>query len=455
MASIVSSSSNLTAGFIDLATYEEMEKFIYPMVEATNYFVRETQASAWFTQIPVVLSRASGQPGFGQEFSVSISRAGDYLLQSWMRLSLPACTVSDAKPLTYISWTPNLMHNIIREVSITFNDLCAAKFDSYHLDFITAFMTPKGKEDGYNQMIGNTPDLTTPAKTLPAKILNLPLPLFYSKDTGVSLPTASLPYNDMRLVFHFSNLADVMTAYDLTFDEEGTLTEAKARAPVVDDFVGAVPEIKNCQVWCNYALVSNESRRAMGSEPRDILIEQSQRAPVASFAPFQNPYASFDIRFSHAIKAFFFGAENRTIQGQKSNYTTQSPLVSFVDGAPVIIHSPGVDPIAELSLIYENTHRLAAMGSDYYSLIQPYYQDKMKIPTETGYHMYSYALDLADPDPTGSTNFGKLTNISLVPVGSTEAQAANEAGEVFNFVCFAINMNVVRIAGGALGFPIL
>ena len=53
--------STLTSGFIDLATFDEMEKYSYGGDDATAYFCRETKKSTWFTQIPVVLSKASGQ----------------------------------------------------------------------------------------------------------------------------------------------------------------------------------------------------------------------------------------------------------------------------------------------------------------------------------------------------------------------------------------------------------
>ena len=81
--------SNLTSGFIDLATFDELEKYMYGGPDATAYFVRETRKSTWFTQVPVILSRASGTPQFDQEWSVTISRAGDYLLQTWLRLCTP------------------------------------------------------------------------------------------------------------------------------------------------------------------------------------------------------------------------------------------------------------------------------------------------------------------------------------------------------------------------------
>ena len=72
------STSNVTSGFIDLATFDEIEKYMYGGPDATAYFVRETRKSTWFTQVPVILSRAAGQADFNQDWSSSVSRAGDF-----------------------------------------------------------------------------------------------------------------------------------------------------------------------------------------------------------------------------------------------------------------------------------------------------------------------------------------------------------------------------------------
>ena len=83
--------ANVTAGFIDLATYDELEKYMYGAGRggcAVSYFVRETKKSTWFTQIPVMLS-IIGTPDFGQQWSAKISKSGDYLLNSWLQFKLP------------------------------------------------------------------------------------------------------------------------------------------------------------------------------------------------------------------------------------------------------------------------------------------------------------------------------------------------------------------------------
>jgi hypothetical protein len=469
--------SNVTSGFIDLATFDEIEKYLYGGHHATAYFVRETRKATWFTQVPVVLSRAAGSPAFGQEWSVAISRAGDYMLQTWLRLTTPevrldrhnsidkrhhhdneGCQTTSAR----IRWTRNFMHNIIRECCITFNDLIASRFDNYHLDFWAAFTVPAGKRNGYNNMIGNFDDMISPKRKIESFTLNLPLPFFYSRDSGVALPTAALPYNEMRINFHFREWHHLLIFEDINANDDEDHDERKDyRVPIQSsDLEGGAPILGNTQVWANYAIVSNDERKRMACAPRDILVEQVQTAPRQSFTPATNTQQSFDIRFSHAIKVLFFAVRNSTHHSEWSNYLTSSPIPSAhcIDFTP----SGAADPILQTSLIYENTNRLAQMGSDYFSLVNPYFHAPV-IPTDTGYHSYSYSLDFISLDPMGSTNYGKLTNVSIVPECSKAAQdGANGRGgrganfkQNYEFIVTAVNNNIIRVSGGALGFPVL
>jgi hypothetical protein len=458
----MATNSNITSGFIDLATFDELEKYLYGGHHSVAYFVRETRKATWFTQVPVVLSRSNGNAEFATDHSVNISRAGDYLLYAWLRVSFPSVTLNDPTNNLRLAWTPNLMHNLIAECCITFNDLVAARFDNYHLDFWAAFTTPAGKQNGYNNMIGNVFTLTQPVGNgvpIPAATLNLPLPLFFARDSGVALGTAALPYNEMRICYTFRNWTELLILYNTAAVPPANPYQTITAA----DLVGGAPVLGPVQTWANYAIVSNDERKRMACAPRNVLIEQVQTAPIQTFAPLTNPNPSYDLRFSHAIKVLFFAVRNVSGNAQWSNYTTASRVVvgtEFRDGANA------ADPIANTSLTYENTARIQAMGSDYFSLVQPWYH-AVTIPVETGYHMYSYSLDFICLDPKGSTNFGKLTNVSIVPVASASAITGATGGvlipansgqsfpQTFRFIATVVNNNIIRISGGALGFPVL
>lgn len=436
----MSISQTVTAGFIDLATFDELEKYMYGGESAVTYFVADVKPSTWFTLIPTVLNKNMGQADFGQEWAASISRAGDYLVHTWLRANVPAVALKAAQVSAggTIRWTHNFAHNLIKLAAVTFNDLTAMQFDNYFLDFWAAFTVPASKQIGYNNMIGNTQAQYKAATALPAFTINLPLPFFFTRDSGVALPTAALPYNEMRIQFQFRAWEELLVYY-ASSTSSGALVPAGA--------LETVPSIaSSCNVWAEYAIVSNDERKRMGCAPRDILIEQVQTAPRISYRLGQANVA--DIRFSHAVKLLLFGVRNTTVAPEWSNYT-----LGGVQSDGFVAQAARVDPVAATTLLYENTQRLAGLPSDYYALVEPWYKAPA-IPALTGYHMYSYSLAFYDIDPKGSTNYGKLTNVSIDMQGRTDDPTLYQATSM-QAVVVAVNNNVIRISGGALGFPVL
>jgi hypothetical protein len=269
----------------------------------------------------------------------------------------------------------------------------------------------------------------------------------------------------MRIVIKFRGFLDLLVL-------DNSASGWSQQASLID--LTATPSLSNVQLWANYAIVSNAERVKMGAAPRDIAIEQVQSVPAQNVTVVASPSSvSRDLRLSHAVKVIFFAMRNTTVNSNRSNYTCASAVRTgtTVNFAPTLAS----DPISTTSLLYENTTRLNAMGSDYFSLVQPYYQCRtFFIPTVTGYHMYSYSLDLISLDPMGSTNYGKLTNISMSHTFSPDAVTVTSQVGVFTFSAPAplatsgapqnqtfqtlytvVNNNVVRISGGALGFPVL
>lgn len=462
-------SSSLATGFIDLATFDELDKYMYGGPCAISYFVMEVQKASWFTQIPTLLVK-SGAADFGGEIIATISRAGDYLLQSWIRLKIPEVRLKGETPPGCVRWTRHLMHNMFSEIKLTFNDLHAEIFDNYYLDFWSAFTVTRTKINGYYNMIGSTPDLMDPLAlhpgptppNLPSKWLTLPLPFFFSRDTGVSLPTAALPYNEMRITFRVRHASELLVTDPTVGPDRKDWTGS--RATTDDDLASPLSTLKltEVQIWANYALVSNAERTRMAKNPRDILIEQVQSAPIITWDPTLSQQ-TLDLRFSHAIKVIFFGARNRTTPTEWSNYSTAQPVNTWTGIAWNPLRSD--DPLSEVNISYENTSRLN-MGSDFYTLTVPFYNGPT-IPEATGYHTYSYSLDFANVQPMGSTDYGKLTNVSLLvkPSSTATASATTTApferengwasAQSYSFVCVGISSNVSRLSGGSWGFPVL
>jgi len=443
-------SNTVTSTYIDLATKDELEKYLYEGRTAVTYFVRCVRKSTWFSQVPIVLQHDGGTPDFRSDaFAVKVSRGGDYLDQLWVRLRTPEVEVRTDFQGT-VQWTAKFMHNLFRNIKITFNDLPVQEFDNYWLDFWSAFTVPESKQVGYLNMIGDFADFTDPRSagdTIPSFILNLPLPFWFTRGnrnssttngTGIALPAGALLFNETRIVFDIKDWRQLLQV----INSDGTPGQFDA-ALVSQDL-----HLRDFQVWANYAVVSNDERDKMGKCPRDMVIEQVQKNSARTFVAQQGFNNSFDLRFSHGIKALFWAVRNTSYESLWSNYTT----------APQV--TPESDPLDTTSLLYENTFRLHTMGSDFFSFVQPWYHFT-RIPTETGYHAYSYAIWPEGLDPTGSTNYGVLTNVSIQVTPSQEAilAASNPQDETipatFSFIIRVLNWNVIRMVGGAVGLPVL
>lgn len=475
------SSANPAHVFIDLATFSEQEGFIYGGPDAITWFVAAVQKANWFSYIPITL-RQNGTIDFGQKnVSASVNRSGDYVLHVWFRAQIPQIQLLQDGNIyldATIRWTRNLMHNLFERVSISFNELTVEEFDNYWLDFNFQFRKRGSKRIGYRNMIGDIASMTTPVALDTALgtggYFSVPFPFWFTEDSGIALPVAALPFNDIKINYVFRKWEDLIVIYP------GTAAVGGARVATSSDvFVygstSEKPSLLDPQTNAHYAVVHNDERVKMGDAPRDILMTQIQATQATPFKDISTA-TSFDLRLSHSIILFCFAAQNVSLLslnlnssgGEWSNYTTEPNYA-------------GLDPISFSTLIYESTVRVA-QGSDYYSLILPDLISEAT-PDETGYHMWSYALLPWDPlKPSGSTNYSKLANVQITHNMSPAAQAAagigtaggvpedqngnpiqwpNSSGvltdfaQSFRHILIAKNWNIIRVANGSLGHPTL
>ena len=377
------------------------------------------------------------------------------------------------------------------------------KLTSYHMDFLAAFLTPDGKMNGYNNMIGNVPPLTNPYEEyaafphaivapnpaqdipgssvrLPRYALNIPLPFYFTRDHHDAIIQAACPFNDVRLTIKFRAWEDLLIVDRI----QEPVTDPTTGAIVTPAIVPADPTVSladalrstnlrlnNCQVWAHYAVIPNGDREKIGEESDiDTIIEQVQTIPPTSFNPANQKQRGVDLRFAHSIRALFFAMRNTTVRNEWSNYSTHVPR--GVPMAPGLIFRPigATDPIGRAVLTYENVDRVN-MSSDYYTLVAPYYT-AVRIPNEIGYHLLSYCNKLDNLQPDGSTNFARLASVNLNIEASdvAEAQAsgvpnpqtleqwdpAYHTSEArFDIVITASSLSVLRFSSGSAGFPVL
>lgn len=488
--------------FVDLATFDELSAYFYGGQSSITYFVRSVLKSNWFSFVATCLRHVSGCADFGNDFSASVNRSGDYLLNVWLRVQVPLVAFrynpTPSGPLYWIRWTHNFMHNLVKYVNITFNELKVHEFDSTWFDYHAALTVTASKQIGYDNMIGNispmtgfvgtsaTPDVSPSTVLGTGGYFNLPIPLFFSEDSGIALPVAAIPFNDIKINYCLRDWKDlIVVGQSATLAGVKFPVDSGTRQNVIDQIFqvnvtnappsGSTtakvtytlsankPKLINCETHSHYAVVHNDERVLMGKAPRDMAINQLQFLQDQSF-DVTKPQQCYDLRFSHAINLMVYGAKNLSWTGEHSQYSVWE-YGTGSGGAvqdPNIIGLNGFDPIAHSQLIYENTSRFD-MGSDYYSLVVPFFYNKV-IPQVSGIHAMSYSLEMFSLDPKGSTGYSKLANVTIINTPSQAAVNAQYDGiddepttaqTNWKFHLRARNHNIVRLSGGSLGLPVL
>lgn len=488
---IITTSATPASCFVDIATFSEPDSFIYGGPEAISWFVSGVQKTNWFSIVPVSV-RHSGEFNFGGDnLTASLNRSGDYVLNSWFQCDIPHVQWLDGGTqldTDRVRWTRNLMHNLIREVRLTFNDLEVHKFDNYWLDFYSAFHVDAGEMPQYKQMIGDISSMTTaltgnnqdPAtdSCLPGGQFAVPLPFFYHGDPGISLPVSALPFNDVKIQYSFRDAADLLV---LTGSANASLPNIVFRNPALSATTGLLanvtaqssPRFLNGQTWATYAVVYQEERIMMGAAPRDMLITQNQIASIKSSTS-SSTEVDQDLRFSHPVRGLYYAFRNRTYGSEWSNYTTNvnygvSGYTTSTPQGPGPSYSAWNDPVGATNLKYENTDRVKA-DSIYTSLVSPYVRGST-MPTDKGYHSIFYSLNDSYTEGSGSTDYSRLNNVNNRAILSAVAQFQLSNGNLtdttvvgqtppgqvgaqlaLDYVNVVQNWNIGRISGGTWSF---
>ncbi len=471
------STSNLSAAVYDLATAWKMDaEYLYAgtpisnqyeQARATTYFVKELKRASWFTMIPVLLKQNTGTSGFGQTFSYSVPRGTDYMLNVWLQCIVPAVTLLPGNQFGVngrLRWTRKFMHNLIEEVDLSASDTQIATIDNYILDLSYQFMMESQNKAAYEDMIGDVVEMTGPhaagltlGATIPSRECHLPLPFFFTRDTGLALPTAALQFNDLTFNIKMRDWNQLLILDNSGVAGSGTVARA---VPVVPTDIATAPILGNVQMWGEFALLNPIERNQVICTKRDMIIEKYQSANRSAFQPNSGSSAIFEPKFIFSVRALMMAMRNKTFANEWSNYSTASPVDN--GGNDVDFSPSGAAPVVgNLTLTYETTNRFNQMAWSYFSKITPFYHAPAT-PAEIGYGLLSYALDLDNINPNGSTNYSRIATVQVQPNPSAQAIiAANGTGaafsgvdypQLFEFIIIALSYYALRVQDGQVSF---
>lgn len=415
----------------------------------------------------------NGAADFGRKVTATISRNGDLIHKTYLRVQLPAVSVKAGASFRWLNWVG---HILIKSVEI---EIGGQRIDKHYGDWLhiwNELTQTAGHQLGYANLVGNLPALTNPvvntgtsAITVPGQILYVPLEFWWCRNPGLALPLIALQYHEVKINLE---LNDARACYWAGTTAAGVTTTDLSQA--------SVPSLSAASLFVDYIYLDTDERRRFAQAAHEYLVEQLQFTGDESTSQTQN---KFKLNFNHPCKELIWVvqpdenvSDSAPMGKQWFNYTdsfdmSYSNIVPFDNDSAGQVGQPGLaaggannvylpvnfdggeNPVATAKLQLNGHDRTSERDGKYWSVVQPY-QHHENVPTK-GINVYSFALKPEEHQPSGTCNMSRIDNatlnITLTPNTVQKTVGSATSSRSAKVRVYAVNYNVLRIMSGMGG----
>jgi hypothetical protein len=409
----------------------------------------------------------NGSANFGKKVQCTISRNGDLIHRVYLQATLPQVQLQTSDPSgAQFRWLNWVGHNLINNVYI---EIGGQQIDKHYGDWLQIWnelSQEAGKQAGYADMVGNVPQLvnllvqggegcdspcaanTEPltsavaANCAPEYTLYVPLQFWFNRNPGLALPLIALQYHEVKVWLEFNQLSN------LCWDSAGS------NGPVISRVASA--GLVSASLYVDYIYLDTDERRRFAQVSHEYLIEQLQFTGGESVTSSAN---KIKLNFNHPTKELVwvvqrdsFVACDGTMNAYKGlqpfNYSDWFDRSVLESGYSVtrVEGMAGSNPVVTAKVQLNGHDRFDEREGRYFNLVQPY-QHHTNIPA-VGINVYSFALKPEEHQPSGTCNFSRIDNATLILTLSNNTVGAALSAQVR---VYAVNYNVLRIMSGMGG----
>ena len=360
-----------------------------------------------------------GDPDFGKRLSCLIPRRGDLLGPLVLEVTLPALTLSDGTPVSYVN---AVGHALIEEISLEIGEQKIDTQTGEWMEMWSNMTTMSSQRSGFNDMIGKVDDYMEPNNFGPLK-LYIPLRFWFCKNPGQYLPLLALQYHPIRINIKLRALQDMFFTTQLQTNCN-TLSVVSTK-------------ITDMRLYGDYVYLDIEERRRFVSNTHEYLIEQVQYSPPISI-PVGATTVSVPLEFNHPIRELLWFIQ-RSQMSSYHEYYNYSNLSIMETGQRT-------DLLADAMIQLDGYDRFDRRDAGYFRLVQPYYHHTT-VPNNLFIYNYCFALRPEELQPSGSLNASRIDSfvlqMNLLPDPTTGPARGNAITRVY-----ATNHNVLRVING-------
>ena len=390
------------------------------------------------------------------------------------------------------SWLPKIGLRLIDNIEISIGGQVIDRLNSNMLNIWYELTVSHNQINTFNNIIGNIPKLNTyNSNKKESYSLYIPLPFWFSKYTGISLPALALRYHDIQVNLKLKELIDCCMIETI----ENKLND--------NININELVKILNVSLYIDYVYIEQEERKKFGRKSLEYLIDQHQYLPVNNINSininqllyFVNPIKELlwtcqtkvwdryefvkiykfqyitnltndkiklIIGNKHLIKkddniriynSKYYNNTYKVINTDETSITINNDFIRDDYGYIEIINTINSEnTIDTLSITFNILVRVSDRDGMYYNLIQPWKHHK-NIPSP-GIYLFSFAINPEDYQPSGSCNMGLLdANQAFININPIFFEYMNKNVSI-NF--YARSINILKITEGmaSLAFSI-
>lgn len=402
--------------------------------------------------------------------------------------------ILDIEKIDYyrFSWVPKIGLRLIDYIDISIGGQVIDKLNSDMLNIWFELTISPNLINTFKNIIGDIPKLNSyNSNKKETYSLYIPLPFWFSKYTGISLPALALRYHDIQVNLKLKELSECCIIETI----EDNLTD--------NININEQINILNVSLYIDYVYIEEEERKKFGRNTLEYLIDQHQYLPVnniksininqllyfvnpikellwtcetkvwdryefvkiykfKSIINLSNEKIKLIIDNNHLIKiddniriynSKYYNNTYKVINRDETSITIKNDFIINDTGNIEIINTIySENTIDTLTITFNSTERISNRDGMYYNLIQPW-RHHTNIPS-AGIYLFSFAINPEEYQPSGSCNMGLLdANQAFININPIFFEYMNKNVSI-NF--FARSINILKITEGmaSLAFSI-
>jgi hypothetical protein len=428
----------------------------------------------------------TGAPAFGQRVVAVVNRNADLIGRTYLEVVLPAkdTTGTTIDPLTFWNDEQNrLGYLLLSQIEV---EIGGQVIDRHYGEWLYLWECLTSSVHDNNKLLWMTSARMTGSSISGCRgrprVLYIPLQFWFCRNPGLALPLIALQYHEVRFNITFNDAANIIRTSTSVMPREtgggtntGTGTVAKC------------PSTLDACLYIDYVYLDTEERRRFAQQSHEYLIEQLQYNEDQSLT---HSSARIDLTFNHPVKELVWVFQSAIRTDCSANKTvspfTYDDIINrgrlqlngqdrfaerygdyFWKVQPFQHHSGGLNlgSAANFYSIYPNIETDPAQtGTDLGLKVgqtipigQPGPPGK---PTMAGMSMfynpinvYSFALKPEEHQPSGTCNFSRIDNATLVfdSVATEGVGTYPDKANPFHLRMYAVSYNILRIMSGMGG----